>query len=399
VLKLLFISAHLPSPHAREAGQKTAFRNLKYLAEKYDVHLVAFRNEPEKAYDLSDLKFYCSSVKIFDINNSSRIFQALLNPSLPILVAARFIKGVEEYLTCLVNKQIFDRVHCEYGQMAVYSKAFSKIPIRSIYLHDVMVQWALRRLIYYSNPVFKIFYLTDYLKVKNWERNFYSGFQKVYVPSGKDASFLQSVNSTLDSRIKVLPLDFQLNEIIQTPEAYNCNCEKDSMLFWGAMNRKENETGILWFIKNIFVRIRTYKPQAKLYIVGNAPSKRLLSMAGDDIIVTGYVENPEAYFQKAQIAIVPLLFGAGLKIKTMESLAAGLPVVSTDVGSEGIDATEEEGLFTVPGNKPAQFLDAVLKLLNDPELCAVLGKKGAAWVRSYYRFEPEALLEVEHNSL
>lgn len=393
---LLFISAHLPSPQAREAGQKTAFRNLEWLIEKYNIHLVAFRNELEGEYSLLPLKKVCSSIKVFDVDNSSRITRICRTPSLPLLVAARFYKKAELYLKHIVNENVFERVHCEYGQVAVYANAFTNIPIKTINLHDVITQWSLRRWKRCKNPVLKYAFMLEYIKSKQWERNAYLNFKTVYVPSLKDAQLLQTLSLEYSRNIRFLPPYFKISPSIGCHDANNRIVEAGSMLFWGAMNRKENEEAVIWFLKNIFPNIKQRVPHAMFYVVGNAPSQKLRRLAREDVIITGFVEDPHEYFRKAQIAVVPLLSGAGVKIKTLECLAAGLPVVATGIGAEGIDDTVNEGLISVRDGDAESFSNEVCKLLCAPDLCNNLGARGSEWIRKYFCIDPKVLLDVGH---
>jgi glycosyltransferase involved in cell wall biosynthesis len=392
VSKLLFLSAHLPSPQALEAGQKTAFRNLELLAQRYDIHLVTFRNKLEREYDLSPLKKHCSEIEIIDVNTRSRIINVIKGHRYPAIVAARYESEVEQRLARLVRLNNFKRVHCEYSQMAAYCNVISDIPIRTISLHDVLIQWSYRKVQHNNNPIMKSFYkIEDYI-VKQWECKAYSNFTAIYVPSIKDALLLKSINTNLHDIIHVIPLCFT---IPNDTNRHDKDVEDGSIIFWGAMNRKENEEAAIWFIRKIFSRIKHEFPYARFYIMGNAPSRKLLEHSGGDIIVTGFVSEPQEYFKKAQIAVVPLLSGAGVKIKTLECMAAGLPVVATEIGSEGIDAVDHDGLLTVQSGDDKAFYNVVYKLMSQPQKCRLLGERASAWIRSSYNVIPNIIFEAE----
>ncbi|PAX49801.1 hypothetical protein CK510_27700 [Brunnivagina elsteri CCALA 953] len=103
------------------------------------------------------------------------------------------------------------------------------------------------------------------------------------------------------------------------------------------MNRSENEEAILHFIDNCFQFLLEKDRDFKLYIVGSNPSAKITNFASKNIIITGFIENPIDFFERAEIGIVPLKKGAGIKLKTLEMLQAGLPVISTSIGAEGIN--------------------------------------------------------------
>ena len=114
-----------------------------------------------------------------------------------------------------------------------------------------------------------------------------------------------------------------------------------SLLFWGAMNRAENEEAVLFFVRHCLPELRARFPHMVLYVVGNGPSERIRKLKDATVVVTGFVEDPSPYFERAALGIVPLRRGAGVKLKTLEMLAAGLQVVSTYVGAEGVDGPRD----------------------------------------------------------
>ena len=102
------------------------------------------------------------------------------------------------------------------------------------------------------------------------------------------------------------------------------------------MNRHENVDAAEWLIQKIFPLVKKNVPGLKLLIVGANPPYGLLKWQCKDITVTGYVEDPAEYFEKATLAVLPLRLGAGIKYKVLECLEAGLSIITTDVGAEGI---------------------------------------------------------------
>jgi len=113
------------------------------------------------------------------------------------------------------------------------------------------------------------------------------------------------------------------------------------MMYWGAMNRSENEDAAMFLIENVMPKLVRQIPDAKLYVVGNKPSARLLACTGKNVVVTGFVADPTEIFEKVRVGVVPLRKGAGIKVKTLEMLKAGIPVISSPVGAEGVELGEK----------------------------------------------------------
>ena len=118
---------------------------------------------------------------------------------------------------------------------------------------------------------------------------------------------------------------------------YNAGERKD-LLFVGSFNHKPNLDGILWFVNKVFPKVQSLYEDIKLYIVGSNPTKEIINLANKNIIVTGYISDEElsSLYGKVRLVVAPLLYGAGIKGKIIEALQQGLPVLTTDIGAEGI---------------------------------------------------------------
>ena len=102
------------------------------------------------------------------------------------------------------------------------------------------------------------------------------------------------------------------------------------------MSRPENYRAAQNFLYQQFPIILKVFPNAKVYVVGSDPPDSLLRLASNSIFITGFVEDPTEYFELASVGIAPLSEGAGIKLKVLEMLSAGMPVIASPIGAEGI---------------------------------------------------------------
>lgn len=149
-----------------------------------------------------------------------------------------------------------------------------------------------------------------------------------------------------------------------------------SLAFLGSMDWLPNQDAVTWFVTEILPKLRRTVPGLKLAIIGRNPPPSLLRMADQvrDITFTGTVENVAAPLRECAIMVVPLRAGSGTRIKILESMAAGVPVVSTTVGVEGLPLCSNEDLLVaddVPG-----ITNSILRLLKDHELRQALAENG-----------------------
>lgn len=115
------------------------------------------------------------------------------------------------------------------------------------------------------------------------------------------------------------------------------------ILFWGAMYRPENYEAAIWFIDNVMPLLED--TDIRFVVAGNRPPESLKERASKRIVITGYVENEVEYFEHSLCFVSPLLTGAGIKIKVIEALSAKIPVLTNEIGIEGIPAVDGISYF------------------------------------------------------
>lgn len=159
------------------------------------------------------------------------------------------------------------------------------------------------------------------------------------------------------------------------------NNRKD-LLFVGNFNHDPNEDAVIYFVENIFPRIKQVIPEIKLYIVGNNPTVKIKSLDSDNIVVTGWVPEIKPYLEMSRVSVVPLRYGAGMKGKVGETLSYGLPMVSTTIGVEGMGI--ENGIHSFITDDPKTFADYVIELYSNEELWNKFSTNGKKLIDNKY---------------
>ncbi|HEY7063561.1 MAG TPA: glycosyltransferase [Chloroflexota bacterium] len=156
------------------------------------------------------------------------------------------------------------------------------------------------------------------------------------------------------------------------------------LLFTGTMDYRPNVDAMLWFGEAILPRLRAARPDLRCLVVGKAPDPRLRALAARQpgLVVTGAVPDVQPYLARAAVYVVPMRMGSGTRLKVLEAMAVGVPVVSTRLGMEGIAA--RAGEHTLQAETPAAFARAVLRLLDAPALAAALAQRARALAASHY---------------
>ncbi len=365
---LLFLSGHVPAERSRQAGHKTAFRHLRWLAERYRVHLLAFRSETDQAEDLEPLRALCTELRVLDVTRASRWRGILRHPALPLLVASRQQGAAYDQLRRWSRSHAFVRVHAEWAAMGAYLGMFPGARQRTLYLHDVLSQWAHRR----AGRAGGWLWRTEAWRARRWERAVYRWCTWILVPSTKDAALVRGDAPTAD--VGVLPLHFDhYGTIVERPAGPPWR-----LLFWGAMGREENATAARWLVREMLPRLRADAGRFQLTLLGSNPPADLQEAAAPDLEVPGFVTEPAPWFDRAHLAVLPLFEGAGVKVKVLECLAAGIPVLTTEIGAEGIAAEASDGLVVLPPRVEA-FVQALQRWTTAPAELARLTRAAREW--------------------
>lgn len=184
---------------------------------------------------------------------------------------------------------------------------------------------------------------------------------------------------TSASRVQVVPngVDDALTDLPPLPRL------PDRLVFVGTLNYGPNVDAVVYFCRNIFPLILAKHPGAVLDIVGLKPGADVLALADDKhVFIHANVPEVAPYVQRAAMSIVPIRIGGGTRLKILESLALGTPVVSTTVGAEGLDLDHERHLLLA--DEPTSFAQAVSDLLANPSRAQQLADTGLERVKEQY---------------
>lgn len=211
--------------------------------------------------------------------------------------------------------------------------------------------------------------------MRRCERRVLDSFRFGLVCSEEDRRYLDHPNAA------VVPNAFFVPHAQQIPQRQE---GAGSLLFVGSLGYPPNPEGLAWFVREVLPLIRFDVPGVSLTVVGREPSRGTAHFAWKDepgVRFLGAVESVSPHIHESKLEVCPLLRGQGTRIKIIESLAHGKPVVSTTVGAFGLDATDSQGLFRRDDAKA--FAATCVQLLRDRRLRATLGESGRQWVLRY----------------
>jgi glycosyltransferase involved in cell wall biosynthesis len=158
------------------------------------------------------------------------------------------------------------------------------------------------------------------------------------------------------------------------PSAVLPEASEPTVAFVATMGWAPNVDAAVWLARDIWPTVRARVPRARLLLVGKDPAPAVLALAGDTIEVTGTVEDVRPYLAQARVLVAPLRAGGGTRLKIMEALDVGRPLVATSVGCEGMEDLIGRGV--VVADTASALAEAIADLLLDPAHAAALGRAG-----------------------
>ncbi|TKC12898.1 glycosyltransferase [Pedobacter polaris] len=194
-------------------------------------------------------------------------------------------------------------------------------------------------------------------------------------------------NTMVVPNIHALPLNTVQNKFDQ----------RKDLLFVGSYDHTPNVDAAIWLCNDIMPLIWKQNPDIKIHLVGNNPKKEVLSLANDKIKVHGYVEQLEPFFNSCRVFVAPLRYGAGMKGKIGQSLAFGLPIVTTTIGAEGMNLADGEQVCIA--DDPQEFAVKTIALYENPHLWQKIRENAAASILNYSPSEVKIQLADLFNRL
>lgn len=397
-MNILYITQLLPFP--LDAGGKIkTYATLRAIARKHNVFLAAFTQKRGGRADAVRLKKQLGLKRVFtlfhpvvaEVNFRQHLWTMVrsIPTPFPYAVYKFFHPAMKRHIDAIVSATRFDCVWIDHASMIPYLP--QKIPARILEMHNAEHVLYARVAKEEARIHWKLFFFLESLKYKRFLARALGAFDHVFAISRTDKNALDALCPTT---ISVLP------PAIPAARAGKKHHGPPSMLFVGLLTWYPNKMGVRWYIDKVAPIIRKKIPEATTIVVGQYARAKFFRPPSD-VRLVGYAKSLQPHIRRASVCIVPLHSGSGVRIKILEAMAHGVPVVSTTIGAEGIEATDEKIMMIA--DTPEDFAQAVISLLKNEDFRHRTAVRARAWVRKHFsqhlvnQKAEEVLISVAHH--
>jgi len=372
-LRILLLSPWMPWP-PHDGGRIRVLNTLRYLSQRHRVTLVAPSRNARDAEAVSELGHLCEEVATAELPGSTwavagRALRGALQRR-PLIQSVHYGRSLAEQVRRLTATDGYDIVQVEFSWFAPYLQAIhdSSRARTVLTMHNVESLRFARELSAETSVTRRLALTWDRRFAGDWEQRTVTAVDAVAVVSGAERRWVEQVAP--GALITVAPNGVDTDHFRPVASPRN-----RSLVFTGAMDYPPNVDAVLWFCREVWPIVRRRDPALRLEVVGRTPDARVRALNGEaGVRVTGEVSDVRIHLAQSSVVVVPLRAGAGTRLKILEAMAMGCPVVSTTLGAEGLDV--EDGSDILLADTPAAFAGAIESLLRSPATASRLGDAG-----------------------
>jgi len=398
--KIAFITNRLPFPDTdgRKKILLQYIRQIKEIDPGAEIINLSFvdddrylKHRPAEIDRLVCLKLPGLAEKLFNI----AVYSLLLR-KWPLQVAAYYRRKTHRIIRDFLRAEKPDVVFCDMVRVAEYG---IDGPGRKGLSYDDLLSLRYRRQLPWVQYIPSVFggfadklpagmkRLLDLKLIQKWlmafESRLLDRYEKQLAPRFHHLVFTSPAEAAYFGRLTRhrschgIPMNFDPEDRGEAPRVYDTN----KLVFVGKMDIPHNSSAVVWFCERLWPAIKRLAPDATLYIVGKNPPPEVQQLPSrhPGIVVTGEVADVKQFVEDAALMIAPLLFGTGIKTKILEAMSWGVPVVTSPVGGEGIDARHGEDWFVCESD--LAFVRAVLTLLGDRTVNERMSRNAIRYVK------------------
>ncbi|MDP4267440.1 MAG: glycosyltransferase family 4 protein [Bacteroidota bacterium] len=380
-MKVLIITNRVPLPE--DCGYNIAVNNIIKGFNEFGCNITLlsintnkhFVNESSISFSFkNNIEVYTVNVNT-DVTITGALCNLFTNKSYNI---SRFdSEELRNQLVRLLSADNFDIVQLEGLYVSMYTDIIRKYSKAKIIMRAHNVEYKIwERLSYSTSFLPKKLYLKLLTnRLRKYENNKLKDYDSIITFSNNDKKIFS--DSFAEQNYYVNPIGIEDGKI----GIRSCS-EVNSIYFLGSLDWLPNVEGLEWFMSEIWEKVSNKFPELKFYIAGRSMPDSIRKINAKNVIICGEVEDAVYYSLSHNIMVVPLLSGSGIRVKILEALSWGKPVISTTIGAEGIEYENAKNIMIA--DNADEFIHAIDKIINDNEFANNLNLNATELIRQKY---------------
>lgn len=376
-MKLLILLSRIPYP--LEKGDKLrAYHQLRYLSQFCEVHLCCLNDAGAVPGAEEALKPFCKSITIIPLKRRNVLWNLskALFAGLPMQVGYFYNCAAHTKISSLIKEIAPDHIYCQLLRVAKYVKGVD-IP-KTIDYQDVFSKGYERQAhnrSWFSKPVF----YREARLLKKYEAKIFPWFDHHCIISEPDR---QELSFSGKDRVEIIHNGVDMEYFVPVEHMKDVD-----ILFTGNMNYPPNVMGAEYLVKKILPLVRESLPGVKVMIAGANPSQRVLSLASENITVTGWMDDIRPAFARSRIFVAPMMIGTGLQNKLLEAMSMKVPCITSPLANDALKA--KAGIDIGVCDSPEEYAASVIDLLGHTEKSLQQAEQAYEFVKRHYSWEAE----------
>ena len=379
---ILFLAHRLPYP-PNKGDKVRSYHLLRHLAERHQVHLGTFVDDPDDLQHLPTVQGWCASLHAETLRPRQAKLASVRGLATGEALTEVYYRSsrLAHWVAQTVATARIDATVVFSSSMAQYALAHPEVPMLVDFVDVDSAKWA------------------DYAPQHRWpmswlyaregrlllacERRVAAQARRSFFATDKEAALFRGLAPEAANSVE--GMDNGVDSAFFSPAANRPSpfqAAETPLVFTGAMDYWPNIDAVSWFAADVLPRLRAAHPALRLHIVGRSPSPAVRALASEAVVVTGTVPDVRPYLQHAAVVVAPLQLARGIQNKILEAMAMGRPVVAAETCVSAMSVVPGQDVLSA--RDAADYLRQVLALLAEPARAASTGAAGRRCVVEAY---------------